>query len=53
MVGSGIGLQVGNLILVGLGLAAIAEYFPGLPVHIAGRSCNGRDCREWRKAYGD
>jgi len=27
MIGSGIGLQVGNLILMGLGLAAIAEYF--------------------------
>jgi hypothetical protein len=32
MVGGGIGLQVGNLILMGLGLAAIAEYFyEGLP----------------------
>lgn len=32
MVGSGIGLQVGNLILMGLGLAAIVEYFyEGLP----------------------
>ncbi|WDY60655.1 hypothetical protein PVV54_21000 [Pseudomonas sp. PSKL.D1] len=32
MVGSGIGFQVGNLILMGLGLAAIAEYFyEGLP----------------------
>ena len=32
MVGGGIGLQVGNLILMGLGLAAIAEYFyQGLP----------------------
>ena len=32
MVGGGIGLQVGNLILMGLGLAAIAEYFyKGLP----------------------
>jgi len=32
MIGSGIGLQVGNLILMGLGLAAIAEYFyQGLP----------------------
>jgi hypothetical protein len=32
MAGGGIGLQVGNLILMGLGLAAIAEYFyEGLP----------------------
>jgi hypothetical protein len=32
MVGGGIGLQVGNLILMGLGLAAIADYFyEGLP----------------------
>jgi hypothetical protein len=31
-VGAGIGLQVGNLILMGLGLSAIAEYFyQGLP----------------------
>jgi hypothetical protein len=32
IVGGGIGLQVGNLILMGLGLSAIAEYFyQGLP----------------------
>ncbi|WP_375232398.1 DUF6861 domain-containing protein, partial [Pseudomonas savastanoi] len=31
-VGAGIGLQVGNLILMALGLSAIAEYFyKGLP----------------------
>lgn len=36
MVGGGIGLQVGNLILMGLGLAAIAEYFyQGLPTCLA------------------
>jgi hypothetical protein len=36
MVGSGIGLQVGNLILMALGLAAIAEYFyQGLPACLA------------------
>lgn len=34
--GSGIGLQVGNLILMALGLAAIAEYFyQGLPACLA------------------
>lgn len=36
MVGTGIGLQVGNLILMALGLAAIAEYFyQGLPTCLA------------------
>lgn len=36
MVGTGIGLQVGNLILMALGLAAIAEYFyQGLPACLA------------------
>ncbi len=36
MVGGGIGLQVGNLILMGLGLAAIADYFyQGLPTCLA------------------
>ncbi|RMS85201.1 hypothetical protein ALP58_00260 [Pseudomonas savastanoi] len=34
--GSGIGLQVGNLILLGMGLSAIAEYFyQGLPACLA------------------
>ncbi len=39
--GAGIGLQVGNLILMGLGLSAIAEYFyQGLPA-----------CRPFSKAW--
>lgn len=49
--GAGIGLQVGNLILMGLGLSAIAEYFyQGLPVDLAARDGHGLVRRGWPQA---
>ncbi|CAO3309257.1 hypothetical protein METHP14_40177 [Pseudomonas sp. P14-2025] len=49
--GAGIGLQVGNLILMGLGLSAIAEYFyQGLPVDPSARHDHGLVRRGWPQA---